>query len=546
MAEKELSPIDIKLEGIGHILRDRRLTVPAYQRRYSWEEEEVGDFWWDLKAAFGSSSPQYFLGTIVLARESGAASSTIIDGQQRLTTTSLLFLALRNEFLRRGDVDRAQVIEHDYGNAFDLRLGRDVTRLRLNAEDQPLYELAMRRPTNDPNDRIGSENESRLERALVFFEKQIQDEAKDAGHHWAENLFRWVEFLEHRARVINVAVANEADAFLIFETLNARGRALTVADLLKNYLFGLAGDELDALQKNWISALRALETSADEEVFTTYVRHLWSSSRGATRERELYARLKAAITAKPVALAFGRELEAAAPLYAALLSADQPFWATRTALRPRAETLLRLGLQQNRPLLLSAMRHFGDDELNLLLKFLISWSMRGLIVGGLGGGSIERAYVEAAVAVSEGRAATTAAIFEEMASVIPTDEIFRQAFTTRRINRTTIAKYVLVSLAQAEEQIQNAFEVPDAVEASYQLFSILPRNAAPEEWPSFEPDEISQWAFRLGNLYVINETEAKKKPAGQLINALHWTPSQLASRQETLADAAVALWPRRP
>ena len=142
--ERELAPVEIKLEGIGHVLRDRRLQVPPYQRRYSWEEAEISDFWWDLRAAFSSANPQYFLGTIVLTRQGSTMHSSIVDGQQRLTTTSLLFIALRNEFLRRGDLDRGRVIERDYGITLDLRSGKDVTRLSLNPEDQPVYETLIK------------------------------------------------------------------------------------------------------------------------------------------------------------------------------------------------------------------------------------------------------------------------------------------------------------------------------------------------------------------------------------------------------------------
>src|SRR5688572_31878603 len=96
IVDNKLSPVDISLEGIGHVLRDRRLEVPPYQRGYSWGLDEVGEFWWDLKASYVSTNPQYFLGTIVLAQEGGTGRSTIIDGQQRLTTASLLLLAIRN------------------------------------------------------------------------------------------------------------------------------------------------------------------------------------------------------------------------------------------------------------------------------------------------------------------------------------------------------------------------------------------------------------------------------------------------------------------
>jgi Protein of unknown function DUF262 len=547
MIDSQLSPVEIKLEGIGHVLRDKRLRVPPYQRGYSWESEEVSEFWWDLRAAFGTLNPQYFLGTIVLTDEGKGGHRTIIDGQQRLTTTSLLFIALRNEFLRRGDVDRAQVIERDYGISLDLRTGKRVTRLRLNTEDQSSYESAIEaNPGNAPH-----ESASRILAAITFLEQQIASEAKQAGPHWAETMFRWVEFIEHQVRVITVTVASESDAFLIFETLNARGRELTVADLLKSYLFGLSGDSMQRMQQHWDAALRSLETTANEEIFTTYLRHLWSSMNGATRERELYGKIKAAITAKPPVLSFGEHIEVAAPLYAALLSTEQPYWATDDRLRPLAETLLRLGLEQNRPLLLAAMRRFLPDELMLLLRAAICWSVRGLVVGGIGGGKTERAYAEAAVAITEGRATDTEAVFRELTEVIPTDDAFQQAFAARRINRTTIAKYLLVSLARMEQGVRDPLVVPDVLESSFRFGLQLPRNASPSDWPHFSPDEIPQWSSRLGNLFVIGSDSSgiaslERAPIGDMLAEHRWSPQDIAARQEVMAERAVLLWTRRP
>jgi hypothetical protein len=158
----------------------------------------------------------------------------------------------------------------------------------LNGDDMPQYNTAISKRANGSEIISESFMQSGIGKATSFLDAQVQREAKEAGPNWADTLYRWVEFVEHRVRVITVAVPTEADAFLIFETLNARGRALTVADLLKNYLFGLAGDQLETAQRHWVSALLALEATADEEIFTTYVRHLWGSYYGVTRERELY------------------------------------------------------------------------------------------------------------------------------------------------------------------------------------------------------------------------------------------------------------------
>jgi hypothetical protein len=542
MAPTALSPVEIDLEGIGHILRDRRLDVPPYQRGYAWDLEQVEEFWWDLRAAFQASSSQYFLGTIVLTN-SDRDSSTIIDGQQRSATTLLLFTALRNEFLRRGDPDRATVIEQQYIVASDLRTAESVPRLTLNDEDQSMLELAINSRPSSTSEHGLDDAGDKLISALLFFEERVREEAKNAGSTWAQVLFSWVDFLEHRTRVIAVDVSDEADAFLIFETLNARGRELTVADLLKNYLFGLARDDIDLMQHYWVAALESLEASADEEVFATFLRHLWSSLRGATRERELYARMKAAITSEASALEFGQELEDAAPYYSALLSTDHEFWHERK-LQPVAATLLRLGLEQNRPLLLAAARNFQAKEFKRLLRAVLSWSVRGLIVGGIGGGTTERAYADAAVAVSEGEARTAVGVFKELAPVIPSDESFREAFKSKRVNRTRISKYILAALAKAEQGMSNPAIVSDGEDAEWNLEHVLPRNPGPGEWPEFDEDEIGQWSLRLGNLFVMHpdiHADVSGHP-----NTEEWSPQRIVERQEAMAAMVVDLWPRRP
>lgn len=543
---RSLTRISTQLDGIGHVLRDRRLSVPPYQRTYSWEEEEVSDFWWDLRAAFRSKASQYFLGTIVLTHDESGVTR-IVDGQQRLATTSLLLAALRNEFFRRGEVSRAEVIEREYLLAPSLRSGSPEPRLQLNDEDQPNFIRAVENPGA-----VGPEPDdtTRIAKAVRFLEQHVSREAGEAGPHWSETLIQWAEFLELRTRVITVEVSDEADAFLIFETLNDRGRELTVADLLKNYLFGLARDDLETIQQLWLGALDGLKASADEEAFATFVRHYWSSENGATRERELYGRIKAQVTSPRSAVALARSLDEAAPPYAALLSADDPFWTRRPGSRAALDSLLRLGLEQNRPLLLAALLRFDDSEFEALLRAVLGWSVRGIIVGGIGGGSTERAYGEAAVAVSEGSAGSVADVFDALANVIPTDEAFVQAFASRRINRTKIAKYLLTALARYEAGAPEPAIVSEADDTRFTLSTVLPRAADAAAWREFPADEIGQWSQRLGN-FILSDASGSPAPFAAELLSLHgasrvaWSPADVAGRQEDMAAAAVSVWPRR-
>ena len=87
--------------GIGKLLLDRRLTVPRYQRSYSWTTDEVLDLWNDLIRALDEGHSDYFLGTVVLSATSDEDGDSdeedvpsVIDGQQRLATVSLLLVAL--------------------------------------------------------------------------------------------------------------------------------------------------------------------------------------------------------------------------------------------------------------------------------------------------------------------------------------------------------------------------------------------------------------------------------------------------------------------
>src|SRR5207245_11805298 len=139
-------------------------------------------------------------------------------------------------------------------------------------------------------------------------------------------LLDWVEYLRERARVIWVTVPDDQNAFVIFETLNDRGLTLSIADLLKNYLFGRSGDRIKEVQQQWTTMTSALESVSREDITVTYIRHLWASMNGPTRERELYGNIKKTIRGKQTAIDFATSLADEARLYAALLNPDHQLW----------------------------------------------------------------------------------------------------------------------------------------------------------------------------------------------------------------------------
>ena len=108
-----------KMQGIGSELKDNTLAVPVYQRSYAWDKQEVSEYWDDLVSAFNRKS-DYFLGTSVLTTEADG-KLTIIDGQQRLATTAMLFAAIRDQFTERNDAQRGRIIQNDFLSSVDRK-----------------------------------------------------------------------------------------------------------------------------------------------------------------------------------------------------------------------------------------------------------------------------------------------------------------------------------------------------------------------------------------------------------------------------------------
>lgn len=557
----ELGKIKYDLRGIASELMGRLLAVPIYQRSYAWSRQQTGDFWDDLRAARAQGSDGYFLGTIVLTSQGLPPRDTIIDGQQRLATTAILLAAIRDEFLQRFDEIRGKSVESDYLAKTDLRTAQTVSRIQLNSDDSHFFELRiicrdeMPAPSRPSHELILATYE--------FFRTQITKVADDAGPDWFKRLSEWVEFLKTSVQVIVLEVPTEADAFLIFETLNDRGADLTIADLLKNYLFGHAGSRLDVVRDGWMRVLGALEIPAETSLFTTFLRHYWSSMHGAVRERDLYKSIKDHVVNETQVLEFIAQLEAAAAIYSALLSSSSDYWdPLGGSSRENVETLLRLDLEQNRPLLLAALQHFPNTEGRSLLKRLVAWSVRGLIVGGIGGGTTEKAYCQAAVGIRRGTIKTAEEVFASLAEITPTDSEFENAFRIARVPKGPLARYYLRALERAAVGEPEPEFVPNANEEEVNLEHVLPKNAKANEWPEFSTDERRDVLHRIGNLALLqkgpngrigNKPFATKKLvlAGSRFTltsdvALQsdWTPTTIDERQKKLAALATKVWPR--
>ncbi len=553
--------IQFTLRGIGTELKERKLAVPVYQRSYAWSADEVAEFWSDLRDALSDETPEYFLGTIVLTRGDSSDRATIVDGQQRLATAAILLAAIRDEYWERGDRKRGDIIQSDFLSTADLETAEEVAKLKLNSEDSNFFEQRIVR--GDASVEAKKASHLLIHNAYLYLRKQLGVVADAAGTAWAKKLTHWVTFLREKAIAMILSVPSDADAYLIFETLNDRGADLTIADLLKNYLFGHAGSKLDAVRDGWMQVLGALEISAENSLFTTFLRHYWSSHHGAIRERELYKSIKDHIATEKQVIGFIEELQKAAQLYSALLSSNHEYWDDfGGTVRANVESLLRLNLEQNRPLLLAALQHFTTREKKRLLKSLVSWSVRGIIVGGIGGGTAEKAYCRAAIKVRKGEIKSVTEIFGELDSIVPSDAEFRENFALARVPKANLARYFLIALEQTKIGEQEPEFVPNSNEDQVNLEHILPKRASKADWgETFTSDDRKDYLHRLGNLALLqkgpngsigNKAFSYKRPVlkksnfkltAEIADNAQWTKDAISERQDRMAKLAVKTWP---
>lgn len=213
--------------------------VPRYQREYTWGKLHWENLFDDLL----ENDPGYFLGSIICINQSDDAIAVqqleVVDGQQRLTTLSLLFAAIYEAFGKSdGELNEDQLVERNNmkrklvlrGNAEQMRVVPQIQNKNQEDFRGILSEIGAianyEMPLNAGNRRVL--------KAFRYFRKRIQEMVDDKSEE-ATNLESFVEKV-NRASVVKIEVASHTDAYVLFESLNDRGVPLTAVDLIKNKL----------------------------------------------------------------------------------------------------------------------------------------------------------------------------------------------------------------------------------------------------------------------------------------------------------------------
>jgi uncharacterized protein with ParB-like and HNH nuclease domain len=357
------------LRDIKDILKSDFYSIPRFQRPYSWSSENLEDFWRDVVV---DNNEGYFIGPMVAYAETKELFN-IVDGQQRITSITLALCVLRDLF------------ENIHATAFSSGLQKYIER--EDDDSQSHYVLRseaaghyLRSQIQAPEPRQKTEPKKDEERAF----KKAYDEIRTWLTQRIENL-SWehsdgaqkseaaLALREIRDKILSLQVIwiqldSEDDAYIIFETLNSRGKDLEAVDLLKNFLLSAIRAEngdLDTARIQWSEMREELGIRGDGANPNKFILHWWLSRREYTAERKLFRLIREKVK-KSDAPSVLASLSSDAELYARIAYPDG--WQCSRYERGAKESLKALNLfsvRQPRPLLLALLRAYRDGSIRV-------------------------------------------------------------------------------------------------------------------------------------------------------------------------------------
>jgi uncharacterized protein with ParB-like and HNH nuclease domain len=284
----------------------RKYVVPRFQRAYSWSKEQVRELWDDIIINIHINSEEainheeYFIGALVLVGDDKSNVLQIVDGQQRLTTITILLSVLCERFKELKKENLAEAIFKNYIEGQDDD-GKNYFKLD-NETPKPFFQKSIQYINKEQSNPQSDEEKALLSSYQDFYNFTARDSLasrfridKKVSDEKYEILLRAVrDQVVKYLKVIFITVTEEEEAYTIFETLNARGMNLSFVDLIKNRLFKELSDTHpdDDAKTTWKNIRLVISSRDAVGTLETFVRHWWISKYSYVGEESIYKNFK--------------------------------------------------------------------------------------------------------------------------------------------------------------------------------------------------------------------------------------------------------------
>lgn len=392
--------MDAENQSIRDLLGKHCFYVPDYQRSYSWKSENIDEFLDDLFNIVHSSQAdaRHFMGAITMAKGTEQPNAVdLIDGQQRMTTIFLFLYVVLGEYrsarfsskasgraeelLRRlaylnddGERTGSRLVLGEFNRSFfeefviDGHIKSDEEREQIRMAYQAKHEFTQNQAIYDAYNKMKVIVEERLDCCG----------SEDDAYDYLKALHLCVF---DRFEIVTMTVEEEADAFLIFETLNDRGLALSAVDLIKNKLFQTFAThptEFDSLKSAWENMCENIENKDDLKKFLL---HYWRGFKCFTSSQSLYKTCRDYIAANGFeeARRIALDLKTLSVYYNGFCNPMGEYPWKSSALKTVLNDMKKMRYDLAHPILLAAIKKYPNDEeswtkvAKLCLNFLIRY-----------------------------------------------------------------------------------------------------------------------------------------------------------------------------
>lgn len=553
----EASPVHI----IQYFNGTKQGVIPLFQRPYSWDQKDWETLWTDLMAQYEEEGRgSHFMGAVVSVPVNsvpvGVTKHLVIDGQQRLTTLSLLLAALREACLAGADNLTAGIIEdfltnRHYQSPDDLKIvPTQVDRVAFNA-------LVYRKNTD-------TYEESRILQAYRFFLKKLSGTDDDDEPIKAVQV---LQAIQQSLQVVMINLGATDDPYLIFESLNHKGKPLSQSDLVRNYVLmrfqhstSTGGEQEIVYEDLWRPMEDALKENMSEFLRHYGMRKGWNVRKGDiyTASKSEFEKLKDPTEVRGQLA----EMKAAALNYEKFMKPDLE---GNKRISRRLRALQELDSTVFYPLLLRLYRHWQNEEISNdglvdCLEALESFYVRRMACG-VPTNALNKIALELCLHLPE--VPTNIWVREKLAQGSggrrwPQDEEFQEFLVKQSIyTRSKLARYMLIALEESYEHK----EPVDTTTASIE--HIMPQTLNDKWKEDLGPSHLEiheRWIDTLGNLTLTGyNSELGNDPFAvktQKLENTHfemtkpilekesWGVEEIKERASSLARKATARWTR--
>jgi len=542
---------------------DKRFIIPVYQRNYSWQNKHCAQLLNDLKGLIKKPDVPHFFGSIVSSHMQGGKREDflIIDGQQRLTTISILLIAI------------VDLLKHKKVIPKDDRLIEKITKKHLVDEYQEDQRKIRLKPIKDDckafDALFGDESDfvdgSNVTSNFRYFRDRILNENIDI-----DDLYDAIS----RLQTIDIFLEKDDDPQLIFESLNSTGLELEEGDKIRNFiLMGLSSE----LQEKYYEAFwNKIEKNTHFKVSDFFKDYLTLKLNRTVVIKDIYFTFKDYVKKNNDDIeALLQDLLEYSKLYAIILNPMQ-YQNSFTAVLVR---LSQLEFTVIFPVVLAILKRWNeknltDQEVTDLLRVTEIFLFRRLIVG-LATNALSKIFAtldkDVTKKAQSSQLASYAEIYKyvllnkEESSRFPNDEEFEQALFSRNIYAMSSKnKAYLFSFLENEESKEQINVIERIKDGTYTIEHIMPQTLSPvwqKELGEKSQQIHEQWLHTLPNLTLTGyNSKYSNRPFKDKLDVkngfkdsnlrlnqyvrecLKWTEDELVERQSRLSKKSLKLW----